>query len=89
MAQDYLSEGSVAEMKPNWDYLLTVNNFYPETQEAKGQRALLKQPETVLASKDRDEDYVRVQWLDVNASQINLHQALVQVEKREGQAWVP
>ncbi len=89
LAQDYLSEGSVAEMKPNWDYLLTVNNFYPETQEAKGQRALLKQPETVLASKDRDEDYVRVQWLDVNASQINLHQALVQVEKREGQAWVP
>jgi neutral ceramidase len=89
LAQDYLSEGSVAEMKPNWDYLLTVNNFYPEAQEAKGQRALLSQPETVLASKARDEDYVRVQWLDVNASQINLHQALVQVEKREGQAWVP
>lgn len=89
LAQDYVRDGVVAELKPSWDYLLNVNNFYPEVEEAKGQRTVLSQPKAVMAENDRDEDYVRVQWLDVNASQINLHQALVQVEKRDGQAWVP
>lgn len=88
LTADYLEQGAVLELKPEWSYKLKTNSFIPEQQDALGQRQILQAPTAALADKARDEDYISLQWLDVNASKINLHQRLVQVEKREGEQWV-
>lgn len=88
LARDYLKTGSVLEYQPEWEYELKTNQFLPETVEAQGERKVTADPAAVLANKDRQEDYVRLRWLDVNASAIALHEPLVKVQKRQGDQWL-
>lgn len=88
LAADYLEQGSVLEFKSKWEYELKTNQFLPEQQKAHGQREVIKVPEAVMAKKSYEEDYVRLRWLDVNASKIDLHEPLVRVQKRQGDGWL-
>lgn len=88
LAADYLEQGSVLEFKPEWNYALKVNQFFPDAHEATGAREVISAPQAVLAKKSYEEDYVRFHWLDVNPSKIDLHKSLVRVQKRDGNQWL-
>lgn len=88
LTKDFVTQGTVAEMLPSWNYELKTNQFTPEQQEANGQRAWLTEPTAVTAKKHYREDYVQVRWQDVNASKISLHLPLVKVEQLLDGEWV-
>lgn len=88
LAADYLEQGSVLEFKPEWVYELKTNQFLPPQQDATGERAVIQAPEAVIAKKEYQEDYVRLQWLDVNASKIDFHEPLVRVQQRQANQWL-
>lgn len=88
LAKDLNEKGSVLELSPKWDYTLKVNEFFPEKVASSGKRKALEQPEMHFAEAANEEDYIEFEWLDVGASEINLHEPLAKVEVlRDGQ-WV-
>lgn len=62
----------------DWHYKINVQNQVPLETHSEGERVALITPELI----NEDESYVRFRWIDVNTSQINLHQPLVQVEMK-------
>lgn len=89
LAKDYLRQGNLQELFAQWQYDLKVNQFLPAAQDVQGQRAWLEAPTNIEAKNELDERYVRVRWQDVNASKIDFHQPLVQLETLVGDQWVP
>lgn len=87
LAQDLNKNGAIVETLPKWDYELKVNEFFPENTMASGQREVLTQPNKYSAEADNEEDYIAFEWLDVGASQIDLHNPLVKVEVLHNGQW--
>ena len=89
LAQDHLTSGKVAQWLPNWEYQVKTNEFVETQHPALGQRKWLTEPTLITTQKPHQENYVRVRWLDVNASKIDLHQPLVRVEQKINEHWQP
>lgn len=88
LAQDLNHQGEVLELLPKWDYALKVNEFLPEQVTSSGKRVALKQPRIYTAEAQNEENYIKFDWLDVGASEINLHQPLAKVEVLMDGQWV-
>ncbi|QQD23426.1 alkaline ceramidase [Venatoribacter cucullus] len=87
LAQDFLQQGPLQELKPEWRYALKVNSFLPPESVSSGQRRWLQAPLAVAAEDTHEEDYIAVRWLDVGPRQIDFHQPLVRIEQRHGDQW--
>lgn len=89
LARDLKTKGEVHELMANWDYLLRVRSFYPETRTSAGMRQPLADPAWVRGRQDHEEDFVRFRWQDVGPGEINFHQPLLRVEVCVDDRWVP
>lgn len=88
LAKDLNEQGEVLELLPKWDYELKVNEFFPEKVASSGKRVALEQPHVHSAESINEESYIEFEWLDVGASEINLHEPLAKVEVMLGGQWV-
>ena len=88
LAKDLNEQGEVLELLPKWDYELKVNEFFPEKVASSGQRMALEQPNVHAAESINEESYIEFEWLDVGASEINLHEPLAKVEVMLDGQWV-
>ena len=88
LAKDLNEQGEVLELLPKWDYELKVNEFFPEKVASSGQRMALEQPHVHAAESINEESYIEFEWLDVGASEINLHEPLAKVEVMVDGQWV-
>ena len=88
LAKDLNEQGEVLELLPKWDYELKVNEFFPEKVASSGQRMALEQPHVHAAESINEESYIEFEWLDVGASEINLHEPLAKVEVMLDGQWV-
>jgi neutral ceramidase len=88
LAKDLNEQGEVLELLPKWDYELKVNEFFPERVASSGQRMALEQPHVHAAESINEESYIEFEWLDVGASEINLHEPLAKVEVMVDGQWV-
>ena len=87
LAQDFLQDGRVQELTPEWRYELKVNHFLPEAVVSNGKREWLQLPHEVSAEEPNEESYVAVQWQDIGPDQIAFDQRLVRVEHKVGDQW--
>ncbi len=87
LAQDFLQNGRVQELKPEWRYELKVNHFLPQPVASTGKREWLQLPHEVSAEEANEENYVAVRWLDIGPDQIAFDQRLVRVEHKVGDQW--
>lgn len=87
LAADMNQQGQILELLPKWQYDIKVNEFFPEKVASSGQRAVVEQPHVHMAEEAIEEDYIEFEWLDVGASEINLHQPLVKVEVLADGQW--
>lgn len=88
LAKDLNEQGEVLELLPKWDYELKVNEFFPEKVASSGKRMALEQPHVHSAESINEESYIEFEWLDVGASEINLHEPLAKVEVMVDGQWV-
>lgn len=88
LASDMIEKGPFVELADEWSYDLVVNEFFPETEASQGKRAILAQPEAYTAEAANEEHYVSFNWLDVGASEIELHKSLVKVETLANGEWI-
>lgn len=88
LAKDLNEQGEILELLPKWDYELKVNEFFPEKLLSSGKRIALEQPHVHYAESIHEESYIEFEWLDVGASEINLHQPLVKVEIMVDDQWL-
>lgn len=88
LAQDLVKQGPFLELADSWSYKLAVNDFYPDAKASQGTRKILEQPEAYTAEAANEEHYVSFQWLDVGASEIELHKPLVKVETLAHGEWI-
>jgi neutral ceramidase len=88
LAKDMIEKGPLVELADDWSYELVVNEFFPEAQASKGKRAILEQPEAYTAKAANEEHYVSFDWLDVGASEIELHNPLAKVESLVKGEWI-
>ena len=88
LAKDLNEQGEILELLPKWDYELKVNEFFPEKLLSSGKRIALEQPHVHYAESIHEESYIEFEWLDVGASEINLHQPLVKIEIMVDDQWL-
>jgi neutral ceramidase len=88
LATDMIKQGSIVELADEWSYELVVNEFFPFAETSQGKRKILEQPEAYTAEAANEEHYVSFEWLDVGASEIELHNPLVKVETLANGEWV-
>jgi len=87
LAKDFNQQDEVVELLPKWEYDLKVNKFFPEVISSTGKRTILEQPHSHTAEEANEEDYIELAWLDVGASEIELHNPLVKVETLVNGEW--
>ncbi len=87
LAKDFNQQDEVIELLPKWEYDLKVNQFFPEAISSTGKRTILEQPHPHTAEEANEEDYIELEWLDVGASEIELHKPLVKVETLVNGEW--
>src|SRR5690606_2725728 len=87
LAQDFLQQGPLQELKPEWRYALKVNSFLPPESVSSGQRRWLQAPLAVAAEDTHEEDYIAVHWLNGGTHQIEFNKPLVRIEQRHGDQW--
>ena len=87
LARDFNQQNEVVELLPKWEYDLKVNQFFPEVISSAGKRTILEQPHSHTAEDANEEDYIELEWLDVGASEIELHKPLVKVETLVNGEW--
>lgn len=80
LAKDFNQQEDIVELLPKWQYDIKVNQFFPEAVTSTGKRTILEQPHSHLAEEANEEDYIELEWLDVGASEIELHNPLIKVE---------
>jgi neutral ceramidase len=88
LAADMNQQGQILELLPKWQYDIKVNEFFPEKQASTGKRSVVEQPHVHPSESSIEEDYIEFEWLDVGASEINLHQPLVKVEVLVEGQWI-
>jgi neutral ceramidase len=88
LAKDMIEQGSIVELADAWSYDLVVNEFFPESETSQGKRQVIEQPEAYTAEAANEEHYVSFEWLDVGASEIELHNPLVKVETQVNGQWI-
>ena len=88
LAKDLIEKGPLVELADEWSYDLVVNHFLPAVEGSQGKRKVLRQPEAYKAEAENEEHYVSFEWLDVGASEIELHNPLVKVETLANGEWV-
>lgn len=88
LATDMIQQGSIVELADEWSYDLVVNQFFPSAESSQGKRKILQLPETYTAEAANEEHYVSFEWLDVGASEIQLHKPLAKVEVLVKGEWV-
>ena len=88
LAKDMNAQEHVLELLPEWEYDITVNQFFPEKNVSSGDRKVIGQPNAHLSEAANEEDYIELAWLDVGASEINLHEPLVKVESLILGQWI-
>jgi neutral ceramidase len=88
LAKDMIGQGSIIELADDWSYDLVVNEFFPQAKASQGKRQVIEQPESYRAEAANEEHYVSFAWLDVGASEIELHNPLVKVETQINGQWI-
>lgn len=88
LAKDMNTQENVLELLPSWKYDITVNQFFPEKNLSSGTRLVTSQPNANIAEEINEEDYIALDWIDVGASEINLHEPLVKVETLINGQWI-
>tara|TARA_B110000008_G_scaffold255833_1_gene272848 strand:+ start:42 stop:2141 length:2100 start_codon:yes stop_codon:yes gene_type:complete len=88
LAKDMNTQEQVLELLPTWQYDIKVNQFYPDKIASTGKRTSLEQPAVFKAEAANEEDYIAFEWLDVGASEIQLHRPLVKVEALINGQWI-
>ncbi|MEH6447508.1 MAG: neutral/alkaline non-lysosomal ceramidase N-terminal domain-containing protein [Oleispira sp.] len=88
LATDMIKQGSIVELADEWSYDLVVNEFFPQHEKSQGKRQIIEQPAAYTAEAANEEHYVSFQWLDVGASEIQLHNPLAKVETFANGAWI-
>ena len=88
LAKDMNSQSNVLELLPAWEYDIAVNQFFPEKNLSSGTRLVIGQPNAYIAQAANEESYIELDWIDVGASEIKLHEPLVKVESLIHGQWI-
>lgn len=88
LAKDMNAQENVLELLPVWEYDIAVNQFFPEKNVSSGVRLVTDQPNAFIAEATNEENYIKFDWIDVGASEINLHEPLVKVQTLINGQWI-
>ena len=83
LVQDLFAQPGYADLPDAWAFSLATQRFFPPVVAVHGERRQLNDARYHAAANNQ-EAYWAVQYLDVNPSQLQLHEPLLQIEQRSG-----
>ena len=88
LVADLFASPGLADMPEQWEFSLATQTFFPPEVSASGSREQIS-PAAFHPAKNNRGAYWAIQYRDVNPSQLQLHEPLVQLEHRAGaeQPW--
>lgn len=89
LVTDMAGTDGFQDLPTQWSFTLASEHYFPSARAAHGQRSETVSP-TYFDNRKEVESYWAVEYLDVNPSQLALHQPLLSVETRSGASgWQP
>lgn len=89
LVTDMTTTDGFSDLPPEWTFSLATEHYFPAPRTAKGQRSEI-QPAVYIDNKMEREGYWAFEYIDVNPSQLALHDPLLRIEIRQGKAeWAP
>ncbi|MCG8669408.1 MAG: neutral/alkaline non-lysosomal ceramidase N-terminal domain-containing protein [Pseudomonadales bacterium] len=88
LVADMFAQPGLVDMPKEWQFSLATHHFSPPVVEAEGSRVQLTEPAFSQPGNNKGA-YWSVEYLDVNPSQIKLHEPLIEIQVRteESQPW--